>query len=132
MYHLPVMGDRDVPPGIDTSRMHPARRYDYLLGGKDNFEADRANAEMLTKIFPAARVAAVENRRFLRRAVTTLARDAGVRQFLDIGAGLPTSPNVHEIAQDVAPESRVVYVDNDHSKSCCAHTTDSSVSARLA
>jgi hypothetical protein len=107
------MGDRDVPPGIDTSRMHPARRYDYLLGGKDNFEADRANAEMLTKIFPAARVAAVENRKFLRRAVTMLARDAGVRQFLDIGAGLPTSPNVHEIAQGADPGSRVVYVDND-------------------
>ena len=93
--------------------MHPARRYDYLLGGKDNFEADRANAEMLTKIFPAARVTAVENRRFLRRAVTMLAREAGVRQFLDIGAGLPTSPNVHEIAQGIAPDARVVYVDND-------------------
>ncbi|MFG1609586.1 SAM-dependent methyltransferase [Actinoplanes sp. NPDC049265] len=107
------MSDSDVPPGIDTSRMHPARRYDYLLGGKDNFEADRANAEMLTRAFPAARVAAMENRKFLRRAVSTLAREAGIRQFLDIGAGLPTSPNVHEVAQDIAPESRVVYVDND-------------------
>jgi hypothetical protein len=107
------MSDREIPPGIDTSRMHPARRYDYLLGGKDNFEADRANAEMLTKVFPAARIAAVENRRFLRRAVTMLAREAGLRQFLDIGAGLPTSPNVHEIAQGITPDARVVYVDND-------------------
>jgi hypothetical protein len=107
------MIDRDEPLGIDTSRMHPARRYDYLLGGKDNFEADRANAEMLAKVYPAARTTAIENRKFLRRAVTMLAAEAGVRQFLDIGAGLPTKPNVHEIAQGVAPRSRVVYVDND-------------------
>ncbi|WP_033337677.1 SAM-dependent methyltransferase [Catenuloplanes japonicus] len=107
------MADRQVPPGIDTSTMHPARRYDYLLGGKDNFEADRANAEMLTTFFPTARIAALENRGFLRRAVTFLAREAGVRQFLDIGSGLPTAPNVHEVAQGIAPESRVVYVDND-------------------
>jgi hypothetical protein len=107
------MSDRHPPQGIDSSRMHPARRYDYLLGGKDNFEVDRANAEMLVKIFPAARVTAVENRKFLRRAVTMLTAEAGIRQFLDIGAGLATSPNVHEVAQRIAPESRVVYVDND-------------------
>ncbi len=107
------MVDRDESLGIDISRMHPARRYDYLLGGKDNFEADRANAEMLAKVYPAARTTALENRKFLRRAVTMLAAEAGVRQFLDIGAGLPTKPNVHEIAQGIAPGSRVVYVDND-------------------
>jgi hypothetical protein len=93
--------------------MHPARRYDYYLGGKDNFEADRANADMLAEVYPAARTTAVENRKFLRRAVHMLAAEAGIRQFLDIGTGLPTRPNVHEVAQQVAPESRVVYVDND-------------------
>src|SRR3954447_23161297 len=103
------MTDRGDLSAIDTSRMHPARRYDYLLGGKDNFEADRSNAEMLAKVYPAARTTALENRKFLRRAVTMLAAEAGVRQFLDIGAGLPTKPNVHEIAQGIAPGSRVVY-----------------------
>jgi len=107
------MSERAAPPGIDTSRMHPARRYDYYLGGKDNFEADRVNAEMLARAYPAARTTAIENRKFLRRAVHMLAAEAGVRQFLDIGTGLPTRPNVHEVAQGVAPESRVVYVDND-------------------
>jgi S-adenosyl methyltransferase len=107
------MGERVAPPGIDTSRMHPARRYDYYLGGKDNFEADRVNAEMLAEVYPAARTTAVENRKFLRRAVHMLAAEAGIRQFLDIGTGLPTRPNVHEVAQQVAPDARVVYVDND-------------------
>jgi hypothetical protein len=107
------MGQRGAPPGIDTSKMHPARRYDYYLGGKDNFEADRANAEMLAQAYPAARTTAVENRKFLRRAVHMLAAEAGIRQFLDIGTGLPTRPNVHEVAQAVAPDARVVYVDND-------------------
>jgi hypothetical protein len=93
--------------------MHPARRYDYYLGGKDNFEADRTNAEMLAQVYPAARTTAVENRKFLRRAVHMLAAEAGIRQFLDIGTGLPTRPNVHEVAQGVAPDARVVYVDND-------------------
>ncbi|MDP9793635.1 hypothetical protein J2S43_002147 [Catenuloplanes nepalensis] len=107
------MAEHVTPPGIDIGTMHPARRYDYLLGGKDNFEADRASAETLLKFFPATRINALENRRFLRRAVTFLAREAGLRQFLDIGSGLPTAPNVHEVAQGIAPQSRVVYVDND-------------------
>jgi hypothetical protein len=107
------MGERGAPPGIDTSRMHPARRYDYYLGGKDNFEADRTNAEMLAKVYPAARTTAIENRKFLRRAVRMLAAEAGIRQFLDIGTGLPTADNTHEVAQAVAPDSRIVYVDND-------------------
>jgi hypothetical protein len=92
---------------------HPARIYDYLLGGKDNFAADRAAAEEGFKVNPNGRTAARENRAFLQRAVRYLAEEGGVRQFLDIGTGIPTSPNVHEVAQAVAPESRVVYVDND-------------------
>jgi len=98
---------------IDTSRPHPARRYDYWLGGKDNFAADRESGDRIAKAFPTIRTAAVENRRFMRRVVSYLAAEAGVRQFLDIGTGIPTSPNVHELAQVVAPAARVVYVDND-------------------
>ena len=97
---------------IDASVAHPARRYDYWLGGKDNFAADRESGDAIAAQFPAIRTAVVENRRFLRRAVAYLA-EAGVRQFLDIGTGLPTADNTHEVAQRIAPESRVVYVDND-------------------
>jgi len=92
---------------------HPARVYDYWLGGKDNFPADREAAERAIAALPIIRVAARANRAFLGRAVRYLAAEAGIRQFLDIGTGLPTSPNVHEVAQAVAPESRIVYVDND-------------------
>ncbi|WP_228001007.1 SAM-dependent methyltransferase [Nocardia australiensis] len=98
---------------IDTTKPHPARRYDYWLGGKDNFPADRESADIVAEAFPSIRLAAMENRNFLRRAVTALASEMGIRQFLDIGAGLPTAGNVHEIAQDIVPESRIVYVDND-------------------
>jgi SAM-dependent methyltransferase len=98
---------------IDTSVSHPARRYDYLLGGIDNFPADRESADRMIAAMPAARVGAQENRRFLRRAVTFLAREAGIRQFLDIGTGIPTRPNVHEIAQAITPSARILYVDND-------------------
>jgi len=101
------------PPGIDVSRPHPARIYDYFLGGKDNFAADRETAARVLESWGAVRTAVRENRAFLGRAVRYLAAEAGVRQFLDIGAGLPSSSNVHEVAQAVAPESRVVYVDND-------------------
>lgn len=99
--------------GIDTSEPHPARRYDYWLGGKDHFAADRTSADQIAKAFPNIRVAAVENRRFLQRAVTYLAGEVGVDQFLDVGTGIPTSPNVHQIAQAITPVSRVVYVDSD-------------------
>jgi S-adenosyl methyltransferase len=102
-----------VPNGIDTTVAHPARRYDYWLGGKDNFAADRESGDAIAAKFPAIRTAVVENRRFLRRAVTFLTETAGVRQFLDIGTGLPTANNTHDVAQAIAPESRVVYVDND-------------------
>ncbi|MGX6606438.1 SAM-dependent methyltransferase [Micromonosporaceae bacterium Da 78-11] len=98
---------------IDSSRPHPARRYDYWLGGKDNFQADRDAAESIAAVFPHIRTAARENRAFMQRAVRFLAAEAGIRQFLDIGTGLPTANNVHDVAQRVAPESRIVYVDND-------------------
>ena len=94
-------------------RAHPARVYDYLLGGKDNFAVDRAAAEEGLKANPNAATAPRQNRAFLRRTVHWLAAEAGIRQFLDIGTGLPTSPNVHEVAQSVDPAARIVYVDND-------------------
>ncbi|ASW57826.1 methyltransferase [Plantactinospora sp. KBS50] len=98
---------------IDTSVVHPARRYDYWLGGKDNFAADRESGDAVAAAFPAVRIAAVENRRFLRRAVAYLTGEAGIRQFLDIGTGIPAADNTHEVAQAIAPDARVVYVDND-------------------
>jgi hypothetical protein len=103
----------EVAPNLHVDRPHPARVYDYLLGGKDNFAADRAAAERGLEANPHSRIPPRENRAFLRRVVRYLAREAGIRQFLDIGTGIPTSPNVHEVAQDVAPQARVVYVDND-------------------
>jgi hypothetical protein len=103
----------DDPFEIDTTVAHPARRYNYWLGGKDNFEADRASGDRGEAAFPGVRIAAIENRRFLRRAVTFLVKEAGIRQFLDIGTGIPSADNVHEVTQSIAPEARVVYVDND-------------------
>jgi hypothetical protein len=103
----------DLPVGVDTSRPHIARMYDYLLGGKDHFAIDRETMEAGLRSWPGARVYARENRKFLARTVDYLAREAGVRQFLDIGTGLPSANNVHEVAQRIAPGSRVVYVDND-------------------
>ncbi|MFB7336727.1 SAM-dependent methyltransferase [Streptomyces adustus] len=97
---------------IDTSRPHPARIYDYLLGGKDNYEVDAQAGERLAAAAPEVRIGLRANRAFLRRAVRHVV-GSGVRQILDIGTGLPTSPNVHEIAQEVAPDVRVAYVDND-------------------
>ncbi|HEY3000917.1 MAG TPA: SAM-dependent methyltransferase [Kribbellaceae bacterium] len=98
---------------IDTSVAHPARRYNYWLGGKDNFAADRASADAIERIFPGIRTAAIENRRFLHRAVRHLVEQEVVRQFLDVGTGLPTRDNTHEVAQRLDPTARVVYVDND-------------------
>ncbi len=92
---------------------HSARVYDYFLGGKDNFPADRAAAEQIIGVFPDVQNTTQQNRAFMLRATRYLAREAGVRQFLDIGTGIPTSPNLHEVAQGLAPDSRVVYVDND-------------------
>ncbi|MEU4780605.1 SAM-dependent methyltransferase [Micromonospora sp. NPDC023633] len=98
---------------IDISVPHSARIYDYWLDGKDNFAADRAVAEALVAAIPTIRSMAAENRYFVHRVARYLAGQAGVRQFLDIGTGIPTRPNLHEIAQQIAPETRVVYVDND-------------------
>ena len=100
-------------PEINTSVAHPARVYDYLLGGKDNFAADRTVGDAVAKAMPSARAMARANRAFLGRAVRYLVTEAGVRQFLDIGTGIPTAGNTHEVAQAIAPDSRIVYVDND-------------------
>ncbi|HEX9042923.1 MAG TPA: SAM-dependent methyltransferase [Trebonia sp.] len=107
-----VAGQSKRPP-FDTSVANQARIYDYLLGGKDNYEADRAAVDAVLKIAPEMGFTARENRAFLGRAVRYLAAEAGVRQFLDIGTGIPTAGNTHQVAQDVAPEARVVYVDYD-------------------
>jgi hypothetical protein len=101
------------PPDLDTSVPSIARVYDYWLGGSDNFEADREQAERLLEINPDLRRLATENRMFLRRAVRWLATDCGIRQFLDVGSGLPTASNTHDVAQAAAPGSMVAYVDKD-------------------
>ena len=101
------------PPSFDITRAHPARVYDYWLGGKDNYEADREAAEQFIQAMPNILAGVRANRAFLRRAVQYLAAEAGIRQFLDIGTGLPTAENTHEVAQAIAPECRIVYVDND-------------------
>jgi hypothetical protein len=100
------------PSSFDTSVAHPARVYDYLLGGKDNYPADREAAQRAIEAIPDLPLLATANRAFLTRAVRAAAT-AGVTQFLDLGSGLPTSPNVHETAQEIHPSARVVYVDND-------------------
>ncbi|MDX2766280.1 SAM-dependent methyltransferase [Streptomyces europaeiscabiei] len=98
---------------IDTTKAHPARVYDVFLGGKDNYPVDREAAGAALAANPRGYLDVRHNRDFMRRAVTTLTKDEGIRQFLDIGTGLPTAENVHQIAQEIVPDSRVVYVDND-------------------
>jgi hypothetical protein len=105
--------DGDAPLSFDISVAHPARVYDYWLGGKDNYEADREAAEQVIAANPGVLPGVRANRAFLRRAVEHLVTEAGVRQFLDIGTGLPTVENTHEVAQASAPDARIVYVDND-------------------
>jgi SAM-dependent methyltransferase len=102
-----------LPREVDTSRPHAARMYDYFLGGKNHFAADRETADRVIEAMPGVRTGPRENRAFLGRAVSYLATEAGIRQFLDVGTGLPTTNSVHEVAQGIAPSSRVVYVDND-------------------
>jgi hypothetical protein len=102
-----------VKPRIDTAKPHAARVYDFYLGGKDHFAADRETGQALMRVVPTIRAAARENRAFLGRAVRFLVAEAGIRQFLDIGTGLPSANNVHEVAQGLVPSCRVVYVDND-------------------
>jgi SAM-dependent methyltransferase len=110
--HL-VVSEQRVPQGIDVNVPNAARMYDYYLGGDNNFPADREAAEKVLRVAPWARTTALENRAFLGRAVAWLVREAGIRQFVDIGTGLPTNRNVHQIAQAIAPAARVAYVDND-------------------
>jgi hypothetical protein len=97
---------------IDTSRPHPARMYDYYLGGRDNYEVDREAAQRVIDLFPDIVPTVKANRAFLRRAVRYMV-ESGVRQIIDIGTGIPTSPNTHEVAREVSPDVRVAYVDND-------------------
>ncbi|MCA1220401.1 SAM-dependent methyltransferase [Streptomyces sp. 8L] len=98
---------------IVTSKAHSARVYDYILGGKDHYPVDAEAGDAMSRHWPALPVHMLENRRFMHRAGRHLAKERGIRQFLDVGTGLPTSPNLHEVVQEVAPESHVVYVDND-------------------
>lgn len=98
---------------IDTSKPHPARMYDAYLGGKDNYPADREAVRQILRDYPEVRPSALANRAFLQRAVRFLAAEAGIRQFIDIGTGIPSAGNVHDVAGEAAPGARVVYVDND-------------------
>jgi hypothetical protein len=102
-----------VPPAVNPAKVSAARIYDYLLGGKNNFAVDRSAAEKVLSVAPYSKAMALENRRFLHRAVRYLVRDCGIRQLVDLGTGIPTSPSVHEVAQTLAPGVQVVYVDND-------------------
>jgi hypothetical protein len=104
---------RAKPIKIDTTVANPARVYDYWLGGKDNFAADREAAERVLAVSPGLRFRVRANRAFLARAVRYLVAEAGIRQFLDIGTGIPSANNTHEVAQATVPSCRVVYVDND-------------------
>ncbi|GIE99480.1 SAM-dependent methyltransferase [Paractinoplanes rishiriensis] len=107
------MTSDDLRERIDTTRPHPARRYNYWLGGKDNYAADRESGDEIAKRWPAIVTAVRENRAFLQRAVRYSAEQLGIRQFLDIGTGLPSADNTHEVAQRADPACRIVYVDND-------------------
>jgi hypothetical protein len=115
-----------VPPSVESNKPSVARMYDYYLGGKDNFAVDREAAEAVARAVPGSRVNAMANRTFLIRAVQVMA-EAGIRQFIDLGTGIPTSPNVHEVARETHPEARIVYVDNDpvvlvHNRALLART----------
>src|SRR5919107_5082598 len=103
----------DAGTGIDTTVPHSARVWNYWLGGKDNYAVDRETGDAVIAVYPQTKVTARESRAFLRRVVQFLAGEVGIRQFLDIGTGLPTADNTHEVAQRVAPDARVVYADND-------------------
>jgi hypothetical protein len=119
----------DIESKLNASVPHSARVWNYWLGGKDNFAADRAVGDQVRAVFPEIVDAARHTRAFLGRAVTHLAGDAGIRQFLDVGTGLPTVDNTHQVAQRIAPEARIVYVDNDplvltHARALLTSTTE--------
>jgi hypothetical protein len=121
-----------IPPEVDTTKANVARVYDYWVGGDHNFQADRDLARTITALDPNIRATMRANRAFLGRVVRFLAGQAGIRQFLDIGSGIPTENNVHQVAQDTAPGSRVVYVDNDdvavaHSRLLLADNPDATI-----
>src|SRR4051812_13955238 len=107
------MADDPEELDLEMDRPHSARIYDAILGGKTNYPADRAVAEASIGLFPAIRVSAQQNRAFMHRVARFLATEAGITQFLDLGTGIPTSPNLHEVVQEAVPTARVVYVDND-------------------
>ena len=111
--HVGSAEQEAAPAGVNVNIPHSARIYDYWLGGKDNFAVDRQVADAMIAAIPQMREMAAENRKFVHRVARHLVEDEGIRQFLDIGTGIPTSPNLHEVAQRIAPETRVVYVDND-------------------
>ncbi len=131
------MNEQDLEhPFLDTSRPHPARMYDYFLGGKDNFPADREAGDEVLAAWPEVRDGVQENRAFLQRVVRFLAREAGIRQLIDIGTGIPAQGTVHEVAQAITPDVRVVYVDNDpivhvHANALLAGDTTSIILADL-
>jgi hypothetical protein len=119
---------------LDVNTPHAARIWNYWMGGKDNFASDRAAGDAVAEVYPDIVTMAVQSRRFLIRAVRYLAAEAGIHQFLDIGTGLPTMQNTHEVAQQVAPESRIVYVDNDplvlvHARALLVNTTPEGVTS---
>jgi hypothetical protein len=108
-----MQAEAQTPVDLEVDRPHGARVYDFLLGGKTNYAADREQAERVLAAIPSAVASARENRSFIHRAARHLVAEAGIRQFLDIGTGIPTPPNLHEVAQSVDPSARVVYADND-------------------
>lgn len=119
-------------PKLNFDVPHAARIWNYWMGGKDHYEADRAAGDAVAEVYPDIVTMATQSRRFLIRAVRFLAGEAGIRQFLDIGTGLPTMQNTHEVAQQIAPESRIVYVDNDplvlvHARALLVNTTPEGV-----
>jgi hypothetical protein len=126
--------NEDLSAHLQPDLPHAARMWNYWMGGKDNFAADRAAADAVAQVYPHIVVMAQQSRRFLIRVVRYLAAEAGIRQFLDVGTGLPTMENTHEVAQTIAPESRIVYVDNDpmvlaHARALLVGTTDEGVTS---
>jgi hypothetical protein len=126
--------DEKLSDKLDVTTPHAARIWNYWMGGKDNFASDRAAGDAVAEVYPDIVTMAVQSRQFLIRAVRYLAAEAGIHQFLDIGTGLPTMQNTHEIAQQVAPDARIVYVDNDplvllHARALLRNTTPEGVTS---